>query len=75
MGLKQKLEWYCLKKVAIGQHVEHTGAIQANRVDGSLWANPAVVGQFLQFFEKITILTSFGSYFKRFKNHLNEQSC
>ena len=65
-GLKQKLECSCLKKVAIGQHVEHTGAIQANRVDGSLRANSTVVGQFLQFFEKITILTSFGSYFKRF---------
>ena len=26
--LKQKLECSCLKKVAIGQHVEHTGSIQ-----------------------------------------------
>ena len=30
-GLEKKLECSYLKKVAIGQHVEHTGAIQANR--------------------------------------------
>ena len=41
-GLKQKLECFCLKKVAIGQHVEHTGAIQTNWVDGSLRGNPTV---------------------------------
>ena len=55
-GLKQKLECFCLKKVAIGQHVEQTATIQANWVDGGLGAKPTVVGQFLQFFEKITIL-------------------
>ena len=35
-------------------------------VDGGLGAKPLVAGQFLQFLEKITILTSFRSYFKRF---------
>ena len=64
--LKQKLKCSCSKKVAIGQHVEQTGAIQAYWVDGGLGAKPTVVEQFLQFFENITILTSFGLYFDRF---------
>ena len=49
-GLKQKLKCSCL--VAIGQHVEQTGASQAYWVDRGLKAKPTVVGQFLKFFEK-----------------------
>ena len=65
-ALEKKLECSYSKKVAIGQHVEQTGAIQAHWVDGGLGAKPTVVEQFLQFFENVTILTSFGLYFDRF---------
>ena len=50
--LKQKLKCSYSKKVATGQHVEQTGAIQAYWVDGGLGAKPTVVEQFLQFLKK-----------------------
>ena len=57
-GLETKVRMFLFEKVAIGQHVEQTGAIQANWVDWGLGAKPTVVGQFLQFFEKLTIFSS-----------------
>ena len=39
-----------------------------------LAAKPPIAWQFLQFREKITILTSFGSHFQRFPSHWEEQN-